>query len=275
MKENNEEVKEEVIKEEIKNAEVIEETIKEDIKTETTEQKNSGLATAGMVLGIVAASLSVLFFFQFASGVCATLALIFSIIALVKKSGKGQAIAGLVLGIVAIVLIVNRYIAIKRTVNIITTGIGGITNAITDNWNKITDSVSGGVNKIQNTFSDNANKVEESISEGVNKAQEAITEGLDKAKEAINESINSIQETFKADESSPDKITLEKYNRIEEGMTYEQVAELIGSQGNLVSERSFVGVSTKTYNWPASNGIASATIIFNNGKVSAKSQIGL
>lgn len=257
MEENNEEVKE------------------AELKQKTQESKHSGFGTAGMVLGIVAVCLSFLFFFEVIVEVCAVLALIFSIISLIKKASKGQAIAGLVLGIVAIVVIVNRHVLYRRTISTITTGITGITNSVTDSWNKVTDTFTDNLNKIQDTFSENANKVEESVSESVNNAQEAITEGINKAQEAINESINSIQDTFKVDENSNDRITIDKFNQIEEGMTYSQVAELIGSEGNLLSEISFEGISTKTYNWPASNGIASATIIFNNDKVSAKSQIGL
>ena len=72
-----------------------------------------------------------------------------------------------------------------------------------------------------------------------------------------------------------EKMTLEKFNKIETGMTYQQVVDIIGEEGTLSTESSYGSQSMKVYYWYASNGISNATISFMNGTVTAKSQIGL
>ena len=71
------------------------------------------------------------------------------------------------------------------------------------------------------------------------------------------------------------KMTLEKFNKIETGMTYQQVVDIAGEEGTLSTESSYANQTMKVYYWYASNGISNATVSFMNGKVTAKSQIGL
>ena len=71
------------------------------------------------------------------------------------------------------------------------------------------------------------------------------------------------------------KVTLEKFNKIETEMTYKQVVDIIGEEGTISTESSYGNQSMKVYYWYASNRIANATVSFMNGKVTAKSQIGL
>lgn len=71
------------------------------------------------------------------------------------------------------------------------------------------------------------------------------------------------------------KVTLEKFNKLETGMTYKQVVEIIGEDGTLSTESSYGNQSLKVYYWYSSNGISNATVSFSNGKLTAKSQIGL
>lgn len=68
------------------------------------ETKKSGLATAGLVLGIVGICTSFIPIINNASFVLGILSVIFGIISLVKKASKGKAIAALILGVLAVVI---------------------------------------------------------------------------------------------------------------------------------------------------------------------------
>ena len=71
---------------------------------EKVENKKSGLATAGLVLGIIGICLSFIPILNNASFFLGILAVIFGIIPLIKKASKGKAIAALILGILSIVI---------------------------------------------------------------------------------------------------------------------------------------------------------------------------
>lgn len=67
-----------------------------------------------------------------------------------------------------------------------------------------------------------------------------------------------------------EEITYAKYSQIRTGMTYIEVAEIIGDLGTIAAQSN--GITIRT--WDNSNyGVAS--IVFTDGKVSAKSQAGL
>lgn len=71
---------------------------------EKVENKKSGLATAGLVLGIIGICLSFIPILNNASFFLGILAVIFGIIPLIKKVNKGKAIAALILGVLSIVI---------------------------------------------------------------------------------------------------------------------------------------------------------------------------
>lgn len=72
------------------------------------ENKKSGLATAGFVLGIIGIATSFIPIINNASFVLGVLATIFGIIALIKKNGsKGKTITAIILGILTIVFVIN------------------------------------------------------------------------------------------------------------------------------------------------------------------------
>ncbi len=71
---------------------------------EKVENKKSGLATAGLVLGIIGICLSFIPILNNASFFLGILAVIFGIIPLIKKASKGKAIAALILGVLSIVI---------------------------------------------------------------------------------------------------------------------------------------------------------------------------
>ena len=91
--------------------------------------------------------------------------------------------------------------------------------------------------------------------------------------DSINDAVDTFNDSMNVDNESATKITLDKFNQIQTGMTYEEVVAIIGEEGTVSSESSYGDYSSKIYSW--SNGIANATISFTNGKVSAKSQVGL
>lgn len=73
-------------------------------------------------------------------------------------------------------------------------------------------------------------------------------------------------------------ITLEEFNKIESGMTYEQVKEIIGSDGTLTSDVSIGDEKyhTQIYSWYGNTITgANANVTFQNGKVVGKAQVGL
>ncbi|MDF2873179.1 MAG: hypothetical protein K0R05_4754 [Anaerocolumna sp.] len=71
-------------------------------------------------------------------------------------------------------------------------------------------------------------------------------------------------------------ITLDEYTSIKNGMTYEEVVKLIGSEGTSMSESSAGNISIKIISWYG-NGLdgSNANVTFTNDKVTGKAQIGL
>lgn len=79
-------------------------------------------------------------------------------------------------------------------------------------------------------------------------------------------------------EQQSEKITLEKFNKIETGMTYQEVVDIIGEEGTILSESNITGneeYHTIMYSWKAKDGIANANVTVQGGKVVSKAQIGL
>lgn len=74
-------------------------------------------------------------------------------------------------------------------------------------------------------------------------------------------------------------ISLEEFNKIETGMTYEEVCDIVGGEGTLGSSVDIgVGAEYKTdiYQWTGDGSIgANANVTFQGGKVISKAQIGL
>lgn len=74
-------------------------------------------------------------------------------------------------------------------------------------------------------------------------------------------------------------ISISEFNKISTGMTYDEVVEIIGSKGNVLSEVDLgLGARYKTsiYMWDGEGSIgANANITFQNGKVVTKAQFGL
>ncbi len=79
--------------------------------------------------------------------------------------------------------------------------------------------------------------------------------------------------------NSEASISLEEFNKIETGMTYDEVCGIIGGEGTLGSSVD-IGVGdeykTEIYQWTGDGSIgANANVTFQGGKVISKAQIGL
>ena len=70
-------------------------------------------------------------------------------------------------------------------------------------------------------------------------------------------------------------ITLEQYEQIEEGMTYDKVVEIIGGEGEAISESNTEDSITVVYIWKGSDGVSNATLTFYNNALFSKAQTGL
>lgn len=72
-------------------------------------------------------------------------------------------------------------------------------------------------------------------------------------------------------------ITYANFQRIENGMTYSQVCDILGQQGVQQSYTEYEGYNMAVYVWERDGlySYANIVVIFDNGKVSSKSQMGL
>jgi len=72
------------------------------------------------------------------------------------------------------------------------------------------------------------------------------------------------------------KITVDEYEEIEAGMSYDEVCDIIGGEGELLSESSIAGYDGAIYSWEGKGSVgANANVTFQNGEVVTKAQIGL
>ena len=71
-------------------------------------------------------------------------------------------------------------------------------------------------------------------------------------------------------------LTYENYMKIHNGMTYNEVVEVLDNhQGELDTSAGYGGYTLAYYTWSNSSGSRCIVIGFENGKVCAKSQYGL
>lgn len=87
---------------------------------------------------------------------------------------------------------------------------------------------------------------------------------------------SSIQKSVSGVDDSSEYITLEEYNKIDTGMTYEEVKEIVGSAGTISSQVESGGYKIIIVTWYG-NGVpgSNANVTFTNNSVTAKAQVGL
>lgn len=71
------------------------------------------------------------------------------------------------------------------------------------------------------------------------------------------------------------KITLEKYNQCQIGMTYEECVKIIGEEGEPMVETDIADTNASAYLWYGYDIGSNANLYFMNGKLYSKGQFGL
>lgn len=96
-----------------------------------------------------------------------------------------------------------------------------------------------------------------------------------------NQSSSKPEAGFKMPSIGKQIITFDKYQKIQNGMSYKQVVEIIGAEGEEISRNKIDGVSgvmgaveTVMYQWVNGNG-SNMNAIFQNDKLNQKAQFGL
>ena len=89
---------------------------------------------------------------------------------------------------------------------------------------------------------------------------------------ASSEASTSEESTFDITEGCA---TMDKFNQIEIGMTYDEVVDIVGSEGTLMSEAGSDEYKVSIYYWYSVTHIANMNVSFENGVVTGKAQVGL
>jgi hypothetical protein len=79
------------------------------------------------------------------------------------------------------------------------------------------------------------------------------------------------QETTKKDTT----ISIQEFEQIKSGMTYQEVVALIWTEGEILSESEIANIKTTMYKFTGDGFWANANITIQNGKVMAKAQFWL
>ncbi|UXH46322.1 hypothetical protein N5C46_09865 [Rossellomorea vietnamensis] len=86
---------------------------------------------------------------------------------------------------------------------------------------------------------------------------------------------NEAKETIVEEEQKETPVaTLEKYNQLEKGMSYEEVSDNLGFSGTPMSDESSES-NHKTYAWDGEQPKSFLTVTFLKEKLSTKQQVGL
>jgi hypothetical protein len=71
-------------------------------------------------------------------------------------------------------------------------------------------------------------------------------------------------------------MTLDEFNQIQPGMTYEDVVAIVGGEGVVSFQSESGSYSSISYKWTGNgDGFSEASVLFQNGGMSSKNQYGL
>lgn len=110
----------------------------------------------------------------------------------------------------------------------------------------------------------------------------AVTGGGDDSNKDTNSATSSDTKVEKSNdteqkENTAGVLTEEKFDKITEGMTYEEVVSIVGAEGTVLSETGTEGDAYHTiiYEFETDGFMSSANMTFQGGKLLNKSQFGL
>ncbi len=141
------------------------------------------------------------------------------------------------------------------------------------------DSIQNGMSyeEVKNIIGEDGENISESEVAGIKTVmyQWSSSDGWGNATVTFqnDEVINKAQ--FGVSSGDDVEITLEQYNSIETGMSYDEVVSLLGGEGSLLSDSEISDNTSQVYQWNGTSLGANATVTFSNGKVMSKAQFGL
>ena len=86
---------------------------------------------------------------------------------------------------------------------------------------------------------------------------------------------DAVQQSISGVSSNSEYITMEEYNQIQTGMSYDEVKNIVGSEGELSSTSTVAGYTISIYTWYGNDLGANANVTFENDQVIGKAQVGL
>ncbi len=150
-------------------------------------------------------------------------------------------------------------------------GIGASVRAITSKAAiEPSSSSSIATPSVENKEAKNTIITTKSIPSQTTQPSAAATQATPKANPAAVEPIASLPNGQQQEQV----ITLEKFNRIQKGMTIEQVEKVFGASGKVIAENNSSNSIGQVYSWKNPQG-SNAIIEFKDGQVVAKAQAGL
>lgn len=81
--------------------------------------------------------------------------------------------------------------------------------------------------------------------------------------------------TYQESETTAAGVTLSQFNSLYEGMTYEQVVDILGRPGEVISSSELLGVKTVMYKWDGTGFASNMNAMFQDGLMISKAQFGL
>lgn len=85
----------------------------------------------------------------------------------------------------------------------------------------------------------------------------------------------TVEEAYVAPPPPQSRVTMANFNRIQTGMTYDEVVAILGPPTEQNSQVEIAGQRSAMFTWKADNWLGNMNITFSNGTVMAKGQLGL